>query len=99
MNLNNAKLKSFDYRNTKPFNEIKIRESNHNENEETSISKLTLTNENLRKILKKKDEKIKELENKIKELDASKELKDTNKKENKELLDSKGEQGKLNEKE
>ena len=94
MSLNNAKGKSFDYRNTKLFNEMKNEESNHNENEE--ISKLTKANDNLRKFLNKKDEKIKELENKIKDLEASKELKDTNKKENKEILDKKGEQGKLN---
>jgi len=93
--LNNSKRKSFDFRNTKLFNEIKIGESNHNENDQASISKLTLTNDNLRKFLNQKDEKIKKLENKIKELEASKELKNTNKIENKEILVKKGEQGKL----
>ena len=97
MNLFNAKRKSYDYRNTSQFNEIKVEESNQNDKEEISISKLQLANDNLKKILNQKDAKIKELENQLKENNnKNQELKNINKEENKEVLNEKVEQRKIN---
>jgi len=94
LNLINIKRKSFDFRNTNQFNEIKNEESNQNDNDKIVIKKLMLSIENLKKLLQKKSELIKELENKLKVYqDKIKELKGIKKEKNKEVLNEKVEQG------